>query len=56
MTMVDIVTDLLKEFLGSASANTAIMQQYERCVFSACPPLASHDNSKEVSRDLRVLQ
>jgi hypothetical protein len=30
-----IVTDLLKEFLGSASVNMAIMQQYRMLRFSA---------------------
>jgi hypothetical protein len=51
-----ILTDLLKEFLGSASVNTAITQRYRTLLFSACPPLKSHGNSKEGSRDIRVPQ
>jgi hypothetical protein len=34
----NIVTDSLKEFLGNASAKTAITQQYRTLRFSACPP------------------
>jgi hypothetical protein len=51
--LIDNVTDLLKEFLGSASVNTAITQQYRTLRFSACPPMTSHCNSKEGSCDLR---
>jgi hypothetical protein len=47
----NIVTDLLKEFLSSASVNTAIMQQYKTLRFSACQPLTSHLYSKQGSRD-----
>jgi hypothetical protein len=50
------VMDLLKEFPGSASVDKAITQQYRTLRFSMCPPLTSHRNSKEGSRDLRVLQ
>jgi hypothetical protein len=52
----DIVMDLLKEFLGSASVNTVITQQYRTLRFSACPPLTSHSNNQVGSSDLRVPQ
>jgi hypothetical protein len=51
-----IVMDLLKEFLGSASVNMAITQQYRTLHFSACLLLTSHGNSKEGPRDLHIPQ
>jgi hypothetical protein len=50
---VHTVTDFLSEFLGSASVNTAIIQQYSTLRYSLRPQLTSHGNSNEGSRDLR---